>query len=97
MSSNTETEILAYTYNLNGGVTMKKKYIVNGKITYPQGEGALTNFTFTNTETGEMFSLATSDPKEADEITYGDHIVVEVKKDADPPQENSENQTEQHQ
>ena len=92
MSSNTETEILAYTYNLNGGVTMKKKYIVNGKITYPQGEGALTNFTFTNTETGEMFSLATSDPKEADEITYGDHIVVEVKKDADPPQENGENQ-----
>ena len=97
MSSNTETEILAYTYNLNGGVTMKKKYIVNGKITYPQGEGALTNFTFTNTETGEMFSLATSDPKEADEITYGDHIVVEVKKDTDPPQENSENQAEQHQ
>ncbi len=76
---------------------MKKKCIVNGKITYPQGEGALTNFTFTNTETGEMFSLATSDPKEADEITYGDHIVVEVKKDADPPQANVENQTEQHQ
>ena len=72
---------------------MKKKYIVNGKITYPQGEGALTNFTFTNTETGEMFSLATSDPKEADEITYGDHIVVEVKKDADPPQENVESQS----
>ena len=71
---------------------MKKKYIVNGKITYPQGEGALTNFTFTNTETGEMFSLATSDPKEADEITYGDHIVVEVKKDADPAQANGENQ-----
>ena len=45
---------------------MKKKYVVNGKITYPQGEGTLTNFTFTNTETGEMFSLATSDPKEAD-------------------------------
>ena len=70
---------------------MRKKYIVNGKITYPQGEGALTNFTFTNTERGEMFSLATSDPKEADEITYGDHIVVEVKKDADPPQANVEN------
>lgn len=70
---------------------MKKKCIVNGKITYPQGEGALTNFTFTNTETGEMFSLATSDPKEADEITYGDHIVVEVRKDSAPPQENGEN------
>ena len=76
---------------------MKKKYWVNGKVTYPQGEGALTNFTFTNTETGEMFSLATSDPKEADEITYGDHIVVEVKKDSVPPQENGENQTEQNQ
>lgn len=71
---------------------MKKKCIVNGKITYPQGDGALTNFTFTNTETGEMFSLATSDPKEADEITYGDHIVVEVRKDSAPPQENGENQ-----
>lgn len=75
---------------------MKKKYIVNGKITYPQGEGSFTNFTFTNMETGEMFSLATSDPKEADEITYGDRIVVEVKKDTDPPQENDKNQTEQH-
>ena len=70
---------------------MKKKCIVNGKITYPQGEKALTTFTFTNTETGEMFSLATSDPKEADEITYGDHIVVEVRKDSAPPQENGEN------
>ena len=71
---------------------MKKKCIVNGKITYPQGESALTNFTFTNTETGEMFSLATSAPKEADEITYGDHIVVEVKKDSAPQQENGEHQ-----
>ena len=71
---------------------MKKKYIVNGKITYPQGEQALTNFTFTNTETGEMFSLTTSDPKEADEITYGDHIVVEMRKDSASPQENGENQ-----
>ena len=31
---------------------MLKKYIVNGKITYPQGEGTITNFTFTNVETG---------------------------------------------
>jgi len=65
---------------------MKKKYIVNGKITYPQGEQALTNFTFTNVETGEMFSLATTDQAEADEITYGDHIVIEVKKDLNPQQ-----------
>ena len=71
---------------------MKKKYIVNGKITYPQGDSTFTNFTFTNVETGEMFSLATTDQTEADEITYGDHIVVEVKKDADPPQTNVENQ-----
>lgn len=71
---------------------MKKKYIVNGKITYPQNDSTLTNFTFTDVETGAMFSFATSDPKEADEITYGDHIVVEVKKDADPPQANVENQ-----
>ena len=71
---------------------MKKKCIVNGKITYPQGDGALTNFTFTNTETGEMFSLATSDPKEADAFTYGDCVVMEIRKDTDPPQENGENQ-----
>ena len=62
---------------------MQKKYIVNGKITYPQGDSTLTNFTFTNVETGEMFSLATTDQAEADEITYGDHVVIEVKKDAD--------------
>ena len=66
---------------------MKKKYIVNGKITYPQGENTLTNFTFTNVETGEMFNLATSDQAEADEITYGDHVVIEVKKDPDQSQE----------
>lgn len=64
---------------------MKKKYIVNGKITYPQGDNTLTNFTFTNVETGEMFSLATTDQSEADEITYGDYITLEVKKDPDPP------------
>ena len=65
---------------------MKKKYIVNGKITYPQGDSTLTNFTFMNAETGEMFSLATTNQAEADEITYGDHIVIEVKKDLNPPQ-----------
>ena len=65
---------------------MLKKYIVNGKITYPQGETSITNFTFTNMETGEMFSLATKDQAEADEITYGDHVVIEVKKDLNPPQ-----------
>ena len=64
---------------------MKKKYIVNGKITYPQGETSITNFTFTNMETGEMFSLATKDQAEADEITYGDHVVIEVWKDTDSP------------
>ena len=69
---------------------MKKKYIVNGKITYPQGEQALTNFTFTNVETGEMFSLATSNPTEVDEITYGDHVVIEIRKDAEPQQEGGE-------
>ena len=31
-----------------------------------------------------MFSLATKDQAEADEITYGDHVVIEVRKD-DPP------------
>ena len=64
---------------------MRKKYIVNGKITYPQEDSTLTNFTFTNVETGEMFSLATTDQAESDEITYGDHVVIEVKKDPNPP------------
>ena len=64
---------------------MLKKYIVNGKITYTQENGALTQFTFTNVETGEMFSLATIDQAEADEITYGDHVTIEVRKDLDPP------------
>jgi len=64
---------------------MLKKYIVNGKITYPQGETSITNFTFTNGETGEMFSLATKDRAEADEIPSGDHVVIEVRKDTDTP------------
>ncbi|WP_313994114.1 betaine-aldehyde dehydrogenase [uncultured Selenomonas sp.] len=69
---------------------MQKKYIVNGKITYPQGDSTLTNFTFTNVETGEMFSLSTTDQKEADEITYGDHVTLEVKKWAGPPKGHTE-------
>ena len=65
---------------------MQKKYIVNGKITYPQEDGALTTFTFMSEETGEMFSITTTNHAEADEITYGDHVVIEVKKDpASPP------------
>nr|DAG04169.1 MAG TPA: hypothetical protein [Siphoviridae sp. ctDxv33] len=64
---------------------MLKKYIVNGKITYPQGETSITNFTFTNMETGEMFILAATSQMEADEITYGDHVVIEVRKDTDSP------------
>ena len=64
---------------------MLKKYIINGKITYLQGETSIANFTFTNVETGEMFSLATKDQAEADEITYGDRVVIEVRKDTDTP------------
>ena len=69
---------------------MLKKYIVNGKITYPQGETSITNFTFTNMETGEMFSLAATSQMEADEITYGDHVVIEVRKDTDSPKKKAE-------
>ena len=32
-----------------------------------------------------MFSLATKDQAEADEITYGDRVVIEVRKDTDTP------------
>ncbi|MGP1574553.1 betaine-aldehyde dehydrogenase [Selenomonas sp.] len=75
---------------------MKKKYWVNGKVTYPQGETSVTNFMFTSTETGEMFSLHTTDHAEADTFTYGDCVVMEIRKDTDPPQGNNKNQTEQH-
>lgn len=66
---------------------MKKNYIVNGKVTYPTADGAATTFTFTNSETGEMFTMATIDPAEAESITYGDTVTVEIKKQEEKEKE----------
>lgn len=63
---------------------MIKKYWVNGKVTYPQADTALTTFTFTSEETGEIFALSTSDQAEADAITYGDRVILEVRKNTEP-------------
>mgnify|MGYP000983409668 FL=1 len=60
---------------------MKKIYTVTGKVTYPMGEDVKnTNFTFSDEETGAMFSMDTKDPVEADSITYGDKVTVEITK-----------------
>ena len=60
---------------------MKKIYTVTGKVTYPMGEDVKnTNFTFSDEETGAMFSMDTKDPAEADSITYGDKVAVEITK-----------------
>ena len=60
---------------------MKKIYTVTGKVTYPMGEDVKnTNFTFSDEETGAMFSMDTKDPAEADSITYGDKVTVEITK-----------------
>ena len=60
---------------------MKKIYTVTGKVTYPMGEDVKnTNFTFSDEETGAMFSVDTKDPVEADSITYGDKVTVEITK-----------------
>ena len=38
---------------------MKRTFITNGKITYPQNGQALTAFTFINQQTGDMFNIST--------------------------------------
>ena len=59
---------------------MKRNYIVNGKVTYPTNEGSNTTFTFINKDTGELFNMQTTDDTEANSMTYGDTVVVEVTK-----------------
>ena len=39
-----------------------------------------TSFTFSDEGTGAMFSMDTKDPAEADAITYGDKVTVEITK-----------------
>ncbi|SUP42223.1 hypothetical protein [Veillonella criceti] len=57
---------------------MKRTFVTNGKITYPQNGQALTVFTFINSETGDMFTISTNDDNEANSIDYGQEVTIEV-------------------
>lgn len=59
---------------------MKRNYIVNGKVSYPQNDGVLTTFSFHNPETGEMLTMQTTSQDETDELNYGDTVTLEIKK-----------------
>lgn len=59
---------------------MKRNYIVNGKVSYPQNDGVLTTFSFHNSETGEMLTMQTTSQDETDELNYGDTVTLEIKK-----------------
>lgn len=59
---------------------MKRVLLVNGKVTYPQGEGVITTFHFCNNETGENYSVRTTSKEETDELNYGDEVEVEITK-----------------
>lgn len=59
---------------------MKRNYIVNGKVSYPQNDGVLTTFSFHNPETGEMLTIQTTSQEETNELNYGDTVTLEIKK-----------------
>jgi hypothetical protein len=59
---------------------MKRNYIVNGKVSYPQNDGVLTTFSFHNPETGDMMTIQTTNQEETDELNYGDAVTLEIKK-----------------
>ncbi len=59
---------------------MKRNYVVNGKVSYPQNDGVLTTFSFHNPETGEMLTIQTTRQEETDELNYGDTVTLEIKK-----------------
>lgn len=45
---------------------MKRNYVVNGKVSYPQNDGVLTTFSFHNPETGEMLTIQTTSQEETE-------------------------------
>ena len=59
---------------------MKRNYIVNGKVSYPQNDGVLTTFSFHNPETGDMMTIQTTSQDETDELNYGDTVTLEIRK-----------------
>lgn len=70
---------------------MKRNYVVNGKVSYPQNDGVLTTFSFHNPETGEMLTIQTTSQEETDELNYGDTVTLEIKKaEPETPEETEE-------
>lgn len=65
---------------------MKKQFLVNGKVTYPQNGSALTTFYFIQQETQESFSISTTDEAEAESLNYGDIVTVHIEKAANEPE-----------
>lgn len=59
---------------------MKRNYVVNGKVSYPQNDGVLTTLSFHNPETGDMMTIQTTSREETDELNYGDTVTLEIKK-----------------
>lgn len=59
---------------------MKKQFLVNGKVTYPQNGGAMTTFYFIQQETQESFSISTTEEAEAESLNYGDIVTVRIDK-----------------
>lgn len=59
---------------------MKRNYVVNGKVSYPQNDGVLTTFSFHNPQTGDMMTIQTTSQEETDELNYGDTVTLEIRK-----------------
>lgn len=74
---------------------MKRNYIVNGKVSYPQNDGVLTTFSFHNPETGDMMTIQTTSQEETDELNYGDTVTLEIRKSEPETPENPEKETEE--
>ena len=74
---------------------MKRNYIVNGKVSYPQNDGVLTTFSFHNPETGEMLTIQTTSQEETDELNYGDTVTLEIRKSEPETPENPEKEVEE--
>lgn len=74
---------------------MKRNYIVNGKVSYPQNDGVLTTFSFHNPETGEMLTIQTTSQEETDELNYGDTVTLEIRKSEPETVENPEKEVEE--
>lgn len=62
---------------------MKKQFLVNGKVTYPQNGGAMTTFYFIQQETQESFSISTTEEAEAEALKLWGYSHSKHRKNAD--------------